>query len=123
MSLYLVESYDYEVLHGSQQSTGVVGEHRGKEKLYLHILSLSDAESRERKPREDDNGNKQHDRLALPFHEEWWIAVEGEAAWPKIYRPKLTSHCQDTGVKPKPAPLGDDDLERLKKAGAKLPSV
>ena len=46
-------------------------------------------------------------------------AVEGEAAWPNLYRPRITSRCEDVATRPRPAPLAAEDLERLKKAGIK----
>jgi len=43
--------------------------------------------------------------------------VEGEVAFPKLYRPRITSRCEDIGSKPRPAPLSTEDLERLRKSG------
>lgn len=117
MAFYLAESNSYAVEHGGRSSAGVIGEHKGKEKIYLHVLPVTDAEIATLSPRVDEDGNKQHDRLALPRNEEWWIAVEGEAAWPGVLRPRITSHCTDIGTKPKPVPLSADDLGRLRKAG------
>jgi hypothetical protein len=119
MARYLVESSDFSVDHGSQVSQGVIGEHKGKEKIYLHVLEVADAELTKLSPRVDEHGNTQSDRLTLPRVEEWWFAVEGEAAWPGIYRPRLTSHCTDVATKPRPAPLADEDVARLRKAGWK----
>ncbi|MCC6522608.1 MAG: hypothetical protein IT373_08110 [Polyangiaceae bacterium] len=117
MAYYLVESYLYSVDHGGRSSRGVVGEHKGSEKLYLHVLPLSDAELAALGPRVDEDGNKQHDRLALPRNEDWWIAVEGEAAWPKVLRPRLTSRCADLARKPTPVPLSAEELGRLRASG------
>lgn len=119
MAYYVVESHDFAVDHGGRSSQGVVGEYKGKEKIYLHVLLVSDAEIGKLAVRVDEDGNKQHDRLALPGVEEWWFAVEGEAAWPGIYRPRLTSKCADVATRPRPEPLAPEDLERLKKAGLK----
>ncbi len=117
MSLYVAESYGYEVHHGGRVSFGVLGEHRGSEKIYLHVVEIAAGELAQLGPREDELGNRQHDRLALPRNEEWWIAVDGEVRWPKLFRPPIRSHCSDIDTKPKPVPLADDDLERLRKAG------
>jgi hypothetical protein len=119
MAYYVVESYSFAVDHGGRSSQGVIGEHKGKEKIYLHVLPVTDAEVAKLLARVDDDGNKQHDRLALPGNDEWWFAVEGEVAWPGIYRPRLTSHCTDVAAKPRPAPLPAEDLARLVKAGLK----
>lgn len=119
MAFYVAESYSFSVEHGGRQSQGVIGDHKGREKIYLHVLPVSDAEIEKLAPRVDEDGNKQHDRLALPRNEEWWIAVEGEVAWPGIHRAKITSRCTDVGTKPKPAPLSAEDLERLRKQGVK----
>jgi hypothetical protein len=117
MSLYVVESYQFSVEHGGRDSQGVVGENKGSEKIYLHVLPLGDAELAKLAVRVDEDGNKQHDRLALPGRDEFWVAVEGEVAWPKIYRPRITSRCDSVGVKPRPVPLSTEDLDRLRKAG------
>ena len=122
MALYLVESYDHQVIHGSASSEGVVGQGGASEKIYLHVIDVSDGDVARLAPREDENGNQQHDRLALPRNEEWWIAIEGEKIWPRTVRPKLTSHCRmdERGV-PRPVPLASDDLATLRKLGARLP--
>ena len=119
MAFYLAESNGYSVEHGGRSSAGVLGEHKGKEKIYLHVLPVTDAEIEKLGPRVDEDGNKQHDRLALPRNEEWWIAVEGEAAWPGVHRPRITSRCTDVASKPRPVPLSAEDLDRLRKAGLK----
>lgn len=121
MAKYLTESYDYLVDHGGRRSEGVVGDHRGSEKLYLHVVEVSDAEIGQLTARVDENGNKQHDRLALPRNEEWWVAVDGEARWPKIGGYKLVSCCavDGTGI-PTPRPLSEDDLARLAQEGVPL---
>lgn len=119
MSLYVVESYEFSVEHDGRESQGVIGENKGSEKIYLHVLSLTEADLEKLAVRVDDAGNKQHDRLALPGRDDFWVAVEGEVAWPKIYRPRITSRCDNVGTKPVPAPLSAEDIERLKKAGVK----
>jgi hypothetical protein len=117
MSFYVVESHSFTVDHGGRSSQGVVAEYKGSEKIYLHVLPLTDAEIGKLAPRVDEDGNVEHARLALPRNEEWWIAVEGEAAWPKLYRPKITSRCENVGTKPRPAPISAEDLDRLRKSG------
>lgn len=114
---YVAESTSYAVEHGGRDSKGVVGDYKGREKIYLHVLPITDAEIQKLKPRVDEDGNVDHTRLALPGNEEWWIAVEGEAAWPKLVRPRVVSRCDNIAVKPSPVPISDDDLERLRKAG------
>jgi hypothetical protein len=119
MGYYVVESHTWSVDHAGRTSEGMIGEHKGKEKIYLHVLPVADADIGKLTVRVDEDGNKQHDRLALPGNEDWWFAVEGEAAWPGIYRPRITSRCTDVAVKPRPAPLSAEDLDRLRKAGVK----
>lgn len=119
MARYLVESNSFSIDHAGKESQGVVGEYKGKEKIYLHVIEVDDKDLQKLSPRVDESGNKQHDRLVLPRVDEWWFAVEGEAAWPGVYRPKLTSRCADVETKPRPAPLSDEDLGRLRKAGWK----
>ncbi len=121
MGAYIVESTFFEVVHGAHSSKGVVGEGPPSEKLYLHVLALADAELAKLKPRVDGAGNRQHDRLALPGNDEWWIATEGTKVWPKTVRPKLVSRCAFEAGTPKPVALGDEDLATLRKLGAKLP--
>ncbi|MBW2527635.1 MAG: hypothetical protein JRI23_25865 [Deltaproteobacteria bacterium] len=120
MATYVVESYDYQVLHGGRMTDGAVGTGGSSEKIYLHLLELSDAEIAQLEPREDEHGNKQHDRLALPRNEEWWIAVEGEKVWPKTIRPKVVSRCDLATGAPVPKPVTDEEREALKKAGVEL---
>jgi hypothetical protein len=117
MASYLVESYDHAVDHGGRRSAGVLGENKGKEKIYLHVLSISDVDIKKLTTRVDESGNKQHDRLALPRNEEWWIAVDGEVAWPKLHAPRVFSRCNLVDGAPQPAALSDADLERLRKSG------
>ncbi len=119
MSLYVVESYEFSVEHNGRESQGVVGENKGSEKIYLHVLDLGAADLAKLAVRVDDAGNKQHDRLAIPGRDDFWVAVEGEVAWPKIYRPRITSRCDNVGSKPVPAPLSAEDQARLVKAGVK----
>jgi hypothetical protein len=121
MARYLVESSDFSVDHAGRASQGVIGEHKGKEKIYLHVLDVGDADLQKLAPRVDEHGNAQHDRLSLPTVEEWWFAVEGEAAWPGVYRPRLTSRCADVATKPRPEALSEEDGGRLRKAGWKGP--
>ena len=120
MALYVCESYDHAVDHGGRASIGVLGEPLSplvKEKIYLHVLPLSDAELRRLGPRKDEDGNAQHARLALPNDDVFWIAVQGEIAYPRVFRPRVTSTCVDGPKGPAPSPLSDEDLERLRKAG------
>ena len=119
MSYYVVESYDFAVDHGGRSSQGVVGEYKGSEKIYLHVLPLTDAEIATLGPRVDEDNNRQHARLALPRDEVFWIGVDGEVAWPGIYRPRITSACGMVDDKPRPAALSEEDLGRLRKAGVK----
>ncbi|MBI4705732.1 MAG: hypothetical protein HY744_31960 [Deltaproteobacteria bacterium] len=118
MARYIAESYDYLVDDGVRRSEGVVGKHAGSEKLYLHVLEVADAEIAKLGPRVDEHGNKQHDRLALPRSEDWWIAVEGEATWPGTLRPPMRSQCRLVGGRPVPVPLTEVDLALLRKSGA-----
>lgn len=119
MSLYVCESYEFSVEHNGRESQGVIGENKGSEKIYLHVLDLTDADVTKLAVRVDEDGNKQHDRLALPRRDDFWVAVEGEVAWPKLYRPRITSRCENVGSKPKPAAISAEDLDRLRKAGVK----
>ena len=119
MAWYIAESYEFSVDHGGRESQGVVGDHKGSEKLYLHVLSITDDEIARLRPRVDDDGNTQHARLALPRNDAWWIATEGEAAWPNLHRPRLVSRCDLGQAKPRPVPLSADDLARLAKAGVR----
>ncbi len=118
---YIAESYHHQVLHNGRTSNGALGEGAGSEKIYLHVIAVTPAEIAKLKPRVDEDGNKQHDRLALPGNDEWWIATEGTKAWPKTVRPKLTSRCRFDGGVPSPAPIGDEDAATLSKLGADLP--
>jgi len=123
MAKYLVESYDWQILHGGHMSDGALGQGGGSEKIYLHVVEISDGESKQLVPRVDDNGNRQSDRLALPRNEEWWIAVDGDKVWPKTYNPKLTSGCEmGTDGIPRARPLSDEALATLAKLGVKLPA-
>jgi hypothetical protein len=117
MSYYVVESYDFAVDHGGRASRGVVGDYKGSEKIYLHVLPLTDAEITKLSPRVDEDGNLQHARLALPRDEVFWIGVDGEVAWPGIHRPRITSRCDLVDDRPRPVALSADDLGRLRKAG------
>ena len=119
---YIVESYDYQVLHDGRTTDGVVGEGPGAEKIYLHVIAISDADIATLSPREDEHGNRQHDRLALPRNEEWWIAVDGERRWPRIPRPRIVSRCSLDGGVPKPAPVTEEEAVALRKQGVELPA-
>ncbi len=118
---YLVESFFHQVLHSGRTSNGVLGEGGSSERIYLHVIALTPAEIARLRPRQDDDGNKQHDRLAPPGTDEWWIATEGTKIWPKTVRPKLASRCRFEASVPAPEPLGDADLATLRKLGADLP--
>ncbi len=120
MARYVVESYDYSIFYAGQDSDGALGKGGGSEKIYLHVLEVSDDDLARLRPREDDNGNQQSDRRALPNHDEWWIAVDGDKVWPKTVRPKVVSHCVLDGGVPVPAPISEAELEQLRKAGASL---
>jgi hypothetical protein len=122
MALYLAESYEWQVLHDGRMSQGVVGEGGSSERIYLHVIEVSDADAARLGPRVDENGNRESDRLALPRNEEWWIAVEGDKVWPKTVRPKLTSRCAiDASGAPKPQPLSEAERDVLRKLKAPLP--
>ena len=71
-----------------------------------------------------DHGNKQHDRLALPMSDEWWIAVDGEKRWPRAPRPRVVSHCllDDNGI-PRPAKVSDEERTLLEKLGVSFAAV
>ena len=122
MATYVVESYDYQIFHNGVYSDGVVGDGPGRDKLYLHVIALSDDDIKQLKPRQDEHGNQQSDRLALPRNEEWWIAVAGEKKWPKIPRPRIVSHCDfDEGGAPQPQALTPFARDKLRAAGITLP--
>lgn len=116
-SYYLVESSYFRVSHGPRESEGVIGDTKGKEKVYLHVLPLTDAEAKLLRPRPDEHGNLDHGRFALRGRDDWWIAVEGEASWPGVHRPRITSHFKETELGPVPTPLTDTELDLLRKAG------
>ena len=122
--LYLVESFEWRVLHDGAMSEGVAGQGGGSEAIYLHVIAVEAAEIARLVPREDEFGNRQHERLALPRNEEWWIAIEGAKVWPKTYRPKLVSRCAiDERGLPCPVALNLAGQEALTALGVKLPSV
>jgi len=102
-------------------SDGLLGSGGSSEKIYLHLIELSDADIAQLRPREDEHGNKEHDRLAEPRNEEWWIAIAGDKSWPKTMRPKVVSRCPLVDGVPKPAPITDDERRALQQAGATLP--
>lgn len=92
-----------------------------KEKIYLHVLPLSEREVASLRPRVDDDGNKQHGRLAPPDETAFWVAVEGEIAWPRVLAPRVVSKCElDAKGVPRPVPLDAATLDRLRKAGLQL---
>jgi hypothetical protein len=123
MALYVAESYDYEVHHRGQVSAGALGVGGGSEKIYLHVLEVTDDEVKQLAGRVDEDGNRQSDRLALPRNEEWWIAVSGKKAWPKIPLPKIVSRCRLEVNIPIPVPLPEQEAEALRKLGVRLPKV
>ena len=121
MALYIAESYEWQVLHDGRMSDGAVGVGHGSEKIYLHVIEISAADLARLGPREDEHGNKQHDRLALPMNDEWWLAVDGDKAWPKTTRPKVVSHCKLDGGMPKAVPLSEEEAAVLVELGVTLP--
>lgn len=122
MGLYVVESYLKTIEHGGHDPYGVIGSGGSRETIYLYVIEISDAEVKRLRPRVDENGNKQHDRLALPDREDWWIAVEGEKVWPSTVSPRITSKCavDEHGV-PHPRPLSQSEIAQLERVKAKLP--
>ena len=122
MAIYVVESYDWQVLHNGMMSDGVLGQQGSSEKIYLHLLELQDNEISQLCSRVDENGNSQSDRLALPRNEEWWIATAGEKFWPKTARPKVASSCtHDANGVPSPRPITSEERQALQQAGASFP--
>lgn len=122
MPLFVVESNLYTLEQGGHDSVGVVGTGGGSEKIYLHVVPISEAESRELAVRVDEDGNRQHDRLALPNRYDWWIAVDGEKRWPGTLSPRITSRCPpDAAGVPAPAPLSAAELGELARVKASLP--
>lgn len=120
MAKYLVESYDWQINYLGEHSDGALGQGGGSEKIYLHVLDIDDDTIKRLVPRVDDADNRQSDRLSRPNDDEWWIAVAGDKAYPKI-NPKLTSRCSmgQDGI-PRPQALGDSQLASLRKAGARI---
>ena len=112
-----------EHLEECPECQGVAADFSGKEKIYLHVLAIDDADIRRLAPLVDEHGNVVHARLALPREDVWWIAVEGEASWPKLVRPKLVSRCDLASGTPAPVALALADVERLRKIGAKIPTL
>ena len=123
MPKYVVESYEWQVLHDGVMSDGVVGQGGAPESIYLHVLELPEETMQKLVPRVDVHGNRESDRLALPRNEEWWIPIEGRKSWPKTVNPKVTAGCRmgEDGI-PRAQPLTDAQIAKLKKAGAKLPT-
>jgi hypothetical protein len=122
MPLYVVESYNKTIEHGGHEPYGVTGIGGGSERVYLYVISVTDAELARLRPRVDEDGNKQHDRLALPDRFDWWIAIDGEKVWPGTVSPKIRSRCSldENGV-PTPVPLDAEERAQLERLKAKLP--
>ena len=121
MAKYLVESHDWQLFYDGATTDGALGQGGGSEKIYLHLIEVSDAEIARLVPREDENGNRDHGRLSIPFNEEWWVPVDGKKSYPKTFNPKVISRSVTGGSGiPKAQPLSDEDLALLKKAGAKI---
>jgi hypothetical protein len=116
-SFYLVESSYFTVSHGVRESQGMLGDTKAAERIYLHVLPLTGAEVKSLRPRPDEHGNLDHTRFALRGRDDWWIAVEGEASWPKLFRPRMTSRFKETDMGPVAAPLTDAELDLLRSAG------
>jgi hypothetical protein len=114
---YLVESSYFTVSHGGRDSQGVAAATKGSQTTYLHVLPLTPVEVQRLRAKKDDAGNADHTRFAIPGRDDWWIAVDGEAAWPGIPRPRITSRFQDGDAGPMPAPLSEAELDVLRKAG------
>ena len=122
MANYLVESYDWQILHDGVMSDGKLGQGGGAESIYLHVIKVGDDAIKRLVPRVDDAGNRQSDRLALPNNEEWWIPVEGRKAWPKTVNPKICSGCaMGTDGIPRARPLSSEAEAKLKSLGATIP--
>ena len=121
MTLYVCESASHSVEHRGHVSAGVLGEQRGTEHVYLHVLALPDADVAALAPRVDEHGNTEHARLALPRNEDWWVALDGEVCWPKLHRPRISSRCDLSTGSPRPVPLSEEDAARLRKLGVQLP--
>ncbi len=121
MAKYLVESYDWQIIYGAEQSDGALGQGGSREKIYLHVLEIDDDTIKRLVPRVDEDGNRQSDRLSRPNDDEWWIAVQGDKAYPKTVNPKIFSRCAmgEDGI-PRPQPLSDAALAALRKAGARI---
>ncbi len=122
MPLYVVESYNNTIEHGGHDAHGVSGTGGGSERVFLYVIPVSDGEVARLRTRVDEDGNKQHDRLALPDRYDWWIAVDGEKVWPGTLTPKIRSRCtiDDSGV-PTPAAVGDKERAELERVKAHLP--
>ena len=123
MAKYLVQSSEWELWHAGVTTQGPLGDGPGSEKIYLHVIEVSDADIAKLAARVDEHGNREHDRLALPGNEEWWIPVDGKKAYPKTFNPKIVS-CAVTGSDgiPRAKALGEEELMALKKAGANIPA-
>jgi hypothetical protein len=116
-SLYVVESHSFEVRHNGRASHGVVGEHKGSEKIFLHVLPLSDADIARLATRVDEHGNKQSDRFAIPHNDDFWLSLDGEVLWPSLPRAKIRSRVQFAGRKVVPVALTETELAALRGAG------
>ncbi|MEZ4443564.1 MAG: hypothetical protein R3B72_31120 [Polyangiaceae bacterium] len=122
MAIFLVESYDWQLLFQGAMSDGALGQGGGPESIYLHLVEADEDTMKRLVPRVDESGNRQSDRLTLAGNEEWWIPITGRKAWPKTVNPKVMAGCvvgQD-GI-PRAKPVSDPHLAALKKAGAKIP--
>jgi hypothetical protein len=122
MAIYLVESYDWQLLFGGVMSDGAVGQGGESESIYLHLVESNEETMKRLVPRVDENGNRQSDRLTLAGNEEWWIPVSGRKSWPKTVNPKVTASCTmgEDNI-PRALPLPESSVAALKKAGAKIP--
>lgn len=116
-NLYVVESYQYAVTHNGRASRGVIGAHSGSEKIYLHVVPLSEADLKSLATRVDADGNRQSDRFAPPRVDEFWVTLDGEVLWPKLGRVKVRSSAQVMGNRVVPTPLTAAELDALRKAG------
>lgn len=119
-TLYVVESYNFEVRHNGRASQGALGEHRGSEKIYLHVLPLTTADIAQLATRVDEHGNKQSERFAIPRNDDFWVTLEGEVLWPKLPRAKIRSRVTFAGRKVQPVALTADELTALRGAGVKV---
>ncbi len=116
-SYFLVESSYFRVHHGGRDSQGLACTAKNGQTIYLHVIPVAEAELAKLRAKKDDAGNADHTRFALPGRDDWWIAVEGELAWPGIHRPRITSHFVETDRGPAPSPLTEAELDLLRRSG------